>query len=145
MTMPAEAAIMARLQALDLPSLSAIPGPDFQVEAWIADALARQAWKQPDALPVLYRLSRKIEVSRRLYRAYGADLARPVEAAPATPAVVEGLCALFLAWSEFHGDPRFLNTVLKVEAGILLVPAVHLSPALRDWTMLLLENLPLAA
>ena len=145
MTMPAETVIADRLLGLNLPPLTAISGPGFQVEAWIADALAQRAWMRTDALPVFYRLSRKIEVARHLYRGYDAGIAKATEAAPLTPAAVESLCALFLAWSEFHQDPRFLNTVLKTQAGILLSPQVCLSPALTAWAMLLLETLPLAA
>lgn len=145
MTMFAEAAIAERLAALRLTPLSTAAGPDFQIEPWIARMLAQRGWTQADTLPVLYRLSRKIEVARRLCRAYSADLARPVDAAPLAPAALEGLCALFLAWSAFHGDPRFLNTVLKVEAGILAAPAVTLPAVLTDWAMTLLEAFPIAA
>lgn len=122
------------LQRLAATLRSDAPSSDlFEVELWVARALLDGAWRNSDSFAVLFRLSRKIEIARRLCRTYDRDIRKPASDQRAEPPVVAALCGVFLAWAEYHNDFRFLNTVLKVDGGILSPSAVSLPVDLREW------------
>ncbi|MGE5477368.1 MAG: hypothetical protein ACM3Q1_11980 [Bacteroidales bacterium] len=143
MTRIAEQDLLGRLRAACATPADGAPGR-FDVQAWVAACLERGAWAEAELLPVLYKLGRKIEISHRLYRSYGEDLAKPAGTEPADAATVAALCGLFLAWASHHNDFRFVNTVLKIDRGILTAPQASLAPELRAWAETLAQSLAIA-
>ncbi|MDO9418345.1 hypothetical protein [Pararhizobium sp.] len=78
----------------------------------------------------LDRLRRKIEVARKLHRAYERDLSRPATATPLSAGGVNQLCAVMLLSALRCQDPRFLNAALKLIDGLILPAAVPVSAEL---------------
>lgn len=73
----------------------------------------------PDALTLLDRLRKKIEVARKLCRYYLPDLSLAAAAVPLSSAGVQRLCGLLLKSALLSRDARYLNAALKLLDGVL--------------------------
>src|SRR5262245_37724923 len=109
------------------------PVGGFGVEAFLAGT-----WRALIEPPVRYRreleaLAKKVEVGRRLYVAYDAEIKRAMTNEVAHPSYVALLCAIFLAVAEQGPAWRFLNTALKMTDGVLLEPSWAADAVLQTW------------
>ncbi|WP_293800219.1 hypothetical protein [uncultured Bosea sp.] len=113
-------------------SIRALPVPQgsegFATEVFIAGL-------SPDSLdPVQVRtmekLAKKVEVARKLCRGYAGELGKPLEIAPIAPEYVEVLAAAFLHHGLSREDWKWINTVLKLDWGILTTPEFRLPEGL---------------
>lgn len=73
----------------------------------------------PDALTLLDRLRKKIEVARKLCRYYLPDLSRAAAAVPLSSVGVQRLGGLLLKSALLSRDARYLNAALKLLDGVL--------------------------
>lgn len=105
----------------------------FSVESFVADLLTLQ---ESETTMGLETLCKKIEVSRRLRLFYSTDLSKPLSEETPASGYAEALAAAFLHFGLARGDWKWLNTVLKMEWGILLSPTFvlpgSLSPILSE-------------
>lgn len=130
------AVLMSLLAALP-PARPAVGG--FSVEGFIAGL---PTLPDSEIESVLEKLSKKVEVSRRLRLFYSADLSKPLGDEVLAPGYAESLAAAFLHFGLVRGDWKWLNTVLKMEWGILLSPAFALPDALSPILANVLEGKP---
>lgn len=114
--------------------LRELPAPvevaDFNTERFIVSLDPEQVASCDRA--TLERLTRKIEVARKLYQSYQPDLSKPSSQTP-----VRSAFALYLTVFYFHaglvlGDWKWINTGVKMTEGILLVPALDIPAAIRE-------------
>lgn len=84
-------------------------------------ALYDPAWHELNpAIEVrMDRLRKKIEVPRRLYRLYLADLSRPATSIQLSSTAVQRLSVLLLKAALIWHDVRYLNSALKLVDGVL--------------------------
>ena len=81
------------------------------------------------AAAVLERLSRKVEVGRRLLAAYADGFGKQVDSQPVRADVLPYLASLFVFVGLARGDWKFLNTAMKMQDGILVDRPVTLPDA----------------
>lgn len=81
------------------------------------------------AAAVLERLSRKVEVGRRLLAAYADGVGKPIDSKPVRAEVLPYLASLFVFVGLARGDWKFLNTAMKMQDGILVDRPVTLPGA----------------
>jgi hypothetical protein len=108
--------------------LGALPAPEggagFVTEAFIAGLSPTPL--SPAQVPVLERLAKKVEVARRLCRSYTEDMGKPLDATPIAPGYAEALAAAFFHHGLLRKDWKWINTVLKLDWGILIAPAFQM-------------------
>jgi hypothetical protein len=115
-----------------LPAPRPAPGA-WSVEAFIAGFADLEPATLQHSLPLIARLTRKVEVARRVYAAYASDLDRPATSDLLSPAYAPALCGICLAAAEQVGDYRSLNCALKMLDSILLAPPFEPSRFLSGW------------
>lgn len=116
----------------------------FSVEAFLASRSSEEIVLLPESLEIYGKLRRKVEVARRLFAHYTADIARPAGDDIVHPGYAQLLCAQFLIIAQKSGDPRVLNAALKMLDGILLAPVVSPLPALDVWAKRIVGGVRLA-
>lgn len=84
------------------------------------------------AAAVLERLSRKVEVGRRLLAAYIDGFGKPVDDRPVRAEVSTYLACLFVFAGLARGDWKFLNTAMKMQDGILIDRPITLPAAFES-------------
>lgn len=108
--------------------LGALPTPQggagFATEPFIAGLSSSPL--SPAEVEVMERLAKKIEVARKLCRGYAQDMGKPLDAAPAAPGYAEALAAAFFHHGLLRDDWKWINTVLKLDWGILTAPAFQM-------------------
>ena len=106
-------------------ALGALPVPQggggFATETFIAGLSA--APLSPAQVRVMERLAKKVEVARKLCRGYAEDMGKPLDATPTAPGYAEALAAAFFHHGLLRNDWKWINTVLKLDWGILIAPA----------------------
>ncbi|WP_141211483.1 hypothetical protein [Rhodoferax sp. TH121] len=87
----------------------------------LESALYDPAWHElnPAMEVQLDRIRKKIEVPRKLYRLYLADLSRPATSTLLSSAAVQRLSVLLLKAALIWHDARYLNSALKLVDGVL--------------------------
>ena len=80
----------------------------------------------------LERLTRKIEVARKLYQAYQPDLSKATSDVPARSEFAVYLAIYYLHAGYSLGDWKWINTGVKMTEGILLVPALDVPAELKS-------------
>ncbi|OYQ39019.1 hypothetical protein CHU94_16525 [Rhodoferax sp. TH121] len=94
---------------------------DSDVVFDLESALYDPAWHElnPAMEVQLDRIRKKIEVPRKLYRLYLADLSRPATSTLLSSAAVQRLSVLLLKAALIWHDARYLNSALKLVDGVL--------------------------
>jgi len=87
----------------------------------------------------LERLTRKIEVARKLYQAYQPDLSKASSETPVRVGFVLYLMLYYIHAGRLLGDWKWVNTGVKMMEGILLVPEVDVPASIRDAIVGILE------
>ena len=113
-------ALAAALETLRSPQLPATERIVLDPALLAADDAAAAA---------LERLSRKVEVGRRLLAAYADGFGKPVDSQPVRADVLPYLASLFVFAGLARGDWKFLNTAMKMQDGILIDRPVTLPDA----------------
>lgn len=95
-----------------------------------------------DDAAILERLSKKVEVVRRLSAVYAPDLSTVVDRSPVSADVAVALCGVYLATAFQRRDLKWLNTSLKMLDGCLKQPRPRYPRCLRQWAGQALVNWP---
>lgn len=108
----------------------AMGGGGFDTEQFIA-SLDVQALSDADASS-LERLTRKIEVGRKLVKSYEAGLSKIRDGSPVRSEFALLLAVLFFQAGMVRRDWKWINTGVKMVEGILLQPSLDIPPGLKD-------------
>lgn len=106
----------------------------------VGDFLARVAAGERPSPWIVERLRRKVEIARRVASAYDTGLAKPSGQQQLDQSGLDQLFVMFLAEAE-SGDPRSVNTVLKMADGVVPGPARPLPPDIADRVARLLDGI----
>lgn len=113
-------------------SISALPAPQgsegFATEVFIASLSPDPL--DPVQIRIMEKLAKKVEVARKLCRGYAGELGKPREIAPIASEYVEVLAAAFVHHGLSREDWKWINTVLKLDWGILTTPEFRVSEGL---------------
>jgi hypothetical protein len=106
----------------------------------VSEFLARVAAGERPSPWIVERLRRKVEVARRVASVYGAGLVKPSSQQPLDQSGLDQLFDMFLAEAE-RGDPRSVNTVLKMADGMVPGPVRPLPPDIAERVARLLDGI----
>lgn len=112
----------------------------FATEAFLADLLAGPGPVDAQAVRVLDRLCKKVDVVGKVSAFYTPALARSAEPEPLSAPYAAALAAALLLAAETGGDLKFLNTALKMLDGRLGDPRAAYPPWLAEWAEALLAR-----
>ena len=124
--------LMSRSAALLRELTRALPTPQgsegFATEVFIAGLSPEPL--DPVQVRIMEKLAKKVEVARKLCRGYGGELGKPLEIVPIAPEYAEALAVAFFHHGLFREDWKWINTVLKLDWGILTTPEFRMPEGL---------------
>lgn len=120
----AECAVLLARRAAVLPRPADMPG--FSTEGFIWSLCTTPPDEPPFA--ILEILAKKIEVGQRLCSGYDDAIAKVTNEDAADTRFIEALAAALLFYGVRLGEWKWINTVLKLDWGILRAPEYKPSP-----------------